>query len=90
MTLPIPALTLGDGSAKEIPVTAEKTRTAERAPDASDIVGGPIGSAWLKDPAVSGPMGADLDALPEVDATTGDATPAGGGSTAPTDPPTPE
>ncbi len=44
----------------------------DRAPDASDVVDGPVGSAWLKDPATSGPMGADLDALPSIDVAPGD------------------
>jgi hypothetical protein len=38
------------------------------APDASDVVDGPVGAAWLKDPATSGPIGADLEALPSIDA----------------------
>ncbi len=37
-------------------------------PDASDVVTGPVGSASLRDPATSGPEGADLSQLPEVDA----------------------
>jgi hypothetical protein len=39
-------------------------QTPDSPPDASDVVDGPVGSAWLRDPATSGPMGADLDALP--------------------------
>lgn len=35
--------------------------------DASDVVDGPIGSASLRDPATSGPMGANLDALEPID-----------------------
>ena len=36
-------------------------------PDASDVVEGPVGSASLRDPATSGPMGADLEALPSIE-----------------------
>jgi hypothetical protein len=36
-------------------------------PDASDVVTGPIGSASLRDPATSGPEGAELERLPIVD-----------------------
>ena len=39
----------------------------EPARDASDIVAGPVGSSHLKDPATSGPVGADLDELPAID-----------------------
>lgn len=41
--------------------------TTDSPPDASDVVDGPIGSASLRDPATSGPMGADLDALEPID-----------------------
>lgn len=40
-------------------------------PDASDIVTGPIGSASLRDPATSGPEGAQLDHLPVIDSDDG-------------------
>jgi hypothetical protein len=36
-------------------------------PDASDVVEGPIGSAWLRDPAEPGKRGADLDELKPID-----------------------
>jgi hypothetical protein len=36
--------------------------------DASDVISGPIGGASLRDPASSGPEGADLDRLPVIDA----------------------
>lgn len=36
--------------------------------DASDVISGPIGGASLRDPASSGPEGADLDRLPIIDA----------------------
>ena len=42
-------------------------QTPDSPPDASDVVDGPIGSASLRDPATSGPMGADLDALKPID-----------------------
>ncbi len=35
--------------------------------DASDVISGPIGGASLRDPASSGPEGADLDLLPVMD-----------------------
>jgi hypothetical protein len=52
------------------PMTDDKTETptdAPDAPDASDVVEGPVGSASLRDPNTSGPMGADLDELPTLD-----------------------
>ena len=49
-------------------MTAVPGATPAHTPDASDVVEGPVGSASLKDPATSGPMGADLDALPPIDA----------------------
>ena len=36
-------------------------------PDASDVVEGPIGSAWLRDPSEPGDRGADLDELKPID-----------------------
>jgi hypothetical protein len=59
-------------------VTQDSSRTADRAPDASDVVAGPVGSAWLKDPATSGPMGADLEAVPTIDVAPVDPTDEGG------------
>ena len=41
--------------------------SANSEPDASDVVEGPVGSASLRDPATSGPMGADLEALPSIE-----------------------
>lgn len=52
---------------REHTVTADPTASPDHTPDASDVVEGPVGSASLKDPATSGPMGADLDALPSID-----------------------
>jgi hypothetical protein len=60
------------------PVTQGRSRSADRAPDASDVVAGPVGSAWLKDPATSGPMGADLEAVPTIDVAAADTTDEGG------------
>ena len=40
---------------------------ADQTPDASDVVDGPIGSASLRDPASSGPEGADLSRLDEIE-----------------------
>ena len=45
--------------------------------DASDVVDGPVGYAHLKDPATSGPIGADLDKLPPIDIPDDDPTTAG-------------
>jgi hypothetical protein len=42
------------------------------APDASDVVDGPIGAASLKDPARSGPIGADIESLEPIDIPTGE------------------
>jgi len=55
-------------------VTQDRSTSPERTPDASDVVAGPVGSAWLKDPSTSGPMGTDLGALPSIDAPPGDRT----------------
>lgn len=41
--------------------------TKDQAPDASDVVDGPVGSAWLKDPASVGPIGAEIAELPPID-----------------------
>jgi len=49
-------------------MTAAPGATPAQPPDASDVVEGPVGSASLKNPATSGPMGADLDALPPIEA----------------------
>lgn len=40
---------------------------ADPVPDASDVVDGPVGSASLRDPASSGPEGADLSRLLEIE-----------------------
>lgn len=44
-----------------------KSTASDRVPQASDVVDGPVGSAWLKDSATSGPIGADLEALVPID-----------------------
>jgi hypothetical protein len=54
------------------PMTQDRASNVNRLPDASDIVAGPVGSAWLKDPSTSGPMGADLAGLPGIDSPSGD------------------
>jgi hypothetical protein len=36
-------------------------------PDIADIVDGPIGSAWLRDPSEPGKRDADLDGLKPID-----------------------
>jgi hypothetical protein len=48
-------------------MTEQTGQTPASPPDASDVVEGPVGSASLRDPATSGPMGADLDELPTID-----------------------
>ncbi len=48
-------------------MTEDKSATAGRAPGAVDVVDGPVGSAWLKDPATLGPIRTDLDTLPSID-----------------------
>lgn len=47
--------------------TTELPNEVPAGPDASDVITGPIGRASLRDPASSGPMGADLDRLPAID-----------------------
>ena len=42
--------------------------------DASDVVAGPIGAAWLREPSTSAPAGADLEELPVVKLSPGDLT----------------
>jgi hypothetical protein len=48
-------------------MTEDTHQTPASPPDASDVVEGPVGSASIKDPSTSGPMGADLDQLPAID-----------------------
>jgi hypothetical protein len=48
-------------------VTVDSNIDPKDAPDASDVVVGPVGSASLKDPSTSGPIGADLAALEPID-----------------------
>jgi hypothetical protein len=48
-------------------MTQDHSTTQDHAPDASDVVDGPVGEASLKDPATSGPIGVDLEALPSID-----------------------
>lgn len=55
-------------------MTDDRTTDPKDAPDASDVVAGPVGSAWLKDPATSGPVGADLEALEPIDVPDDDPT----------------
>ena len=47
-------------------MTTDDPNEVPAGPDASDVITGPIGSARLRDPASSGPEGADLDRLPAV------------------------
>jgi hypothetical protein len=55
-------------------VTDDGTTDPKDAPDASDVVEGPVGSASLKDPSTSGPIGADLAALEPIDVPDDDPT----------------
>jgi hypothetical protein len=48
-------------------VATERSTTPPPPPDASDVVEGPVGDASLRDPATSGPIGADLEALTPID-----------------------
>lgn len=48
-------------------MTTDHPSEEPAAPDASDVISGPIGGASLRDPASSGPKGADLDRLPSID-----------------------
>jgi hypothetical protein len=56
----VPTSAEGRGAPASDPPTANQP---PEAPDASDVVGGPVGSAWLKDPAAPGNRGADLEKL---------------------------
>ena len=49
-------------------MTTEQRAVSQPEPDASDVISGPIGGASLRDPASSGPEGAQLDQLPIVPA----------------------
>jgi hypothetical protein len=48
-------------------VSPDQANPESPEPDASDVVTGPIGSASLRDPATSGPEGAELERLPIVE-----------------------
>lgn len=48
-------------------MTSEPSKDTTKAPDASDVVTGPVGSSSLRDPATSGPEGAQLDQLPDIE-----------------------
>jgi hypothetical protein len=58
-------MTKHDAAANEPAATGD-------APDASDVIEGPIGGAALKEPNRPEPTGADLDALPTIDPPTAD------------------
>ena len=53
--------------------------------DASDVISGPIGGASLRDPASSGPEGADLNRLPVIDAGAGESDATSGAPRRPAD-----
>ena len=48
-------------------MTSEPSKDTTTAPDSADVVTGPVGSASLRDPATSGPEGAQLDQLPDIE-----------------------
>jgi hypothetical protein len=48
-------------------VNSDPSDSETREPDSSDVVTGPVGSASLRDPATSGPEGAELERLPIVE-----------------------
>jgi hypothetical protein len=50
-----------------------KESAPESPPNAVDVVDGPIGSAWLRDPATSGPKDADHDGWPVIETDEGPA-----------------
>jgi hypothetical protein len=49
-------------------MSTEQASKRPDAPDASDVITGDIGEARLRDPASSGPEGAELEQLPIVPA----------------------
>lgn len=53
-------------------MTSESPKPTATAPDSADVISGPIGGASLRDPATSGPEGADLAKLPAIDAPVGE------------------
>ena len=69
-------------------MTTEPPKDMPTAPDASDVVTGPVGSASLRDPATAGPEGAQLDQLPDIEVPIAGVEPAivGGEATQPARP----
>ena len=69
-------------------MTTDLPNDVSAAPDASDVVTGPVGSASLRDPATSGPEGAQLDQLPDIEVPSAGVEPAivGGEATQPARP----
>jgi hypothetical protein len=57
-------------------MTTDHPNDEPAAPDASDVITGPIGNARLRDPAASGSEGADLDRLRSIDMDAGVPEPA--------------
>lgn len=53
-------------------MTSDRPDDAPAAPDASDVITGSAGNARLRDPASSGPEGANLDRLPSIDGRAGE------------------
>ena len=48
-------------------MTSQPSKDTTTAPDAGDVVTGPVGSASLRDPATSGLEGAQLDQLADIE-----------------------
>ena len=59
-------------------MTSQPSKDKTTAPDAGDVVTGPVGSASLRDPATSGPEGAQLDQLPDIEVPSAGVEPAVG------------
>ncbi len=55
-------------------MTQDRLSASDRPSDATDVVEGNVGSAWLKDPATSGSTGADLEGLTPIDVPSADRT----------------
>ncbi len=55
-------------------MATSETRDDKSTPDASDVVEGPVGSAFLKEPKRAAEGGADLEALPRTDVPMNDDT----------------
>ncbi|MHB8459378.1 MAG: hypothetical protein ACYDAK_09645 [Candidatus Limnocylindrales bacterium] len=59
-------------------MTQDRSSASDGPSDATDVVEGKVGSAWLRDPATSGSIGADLEGLTPIDVPSADRTDEGG------------